>query len=119
MSQYSPFRALVISICAISTFQIGYVVAQVVPSPASTMLLMFAPAFALVFWIEDDARHRRYSPCYDFGFLMLLFFPASLIWYAVWSRGRWGLLAAIALLGLMFIPSFCAIIIWGLLYGAN
>ena len=117
--QPSPFVALLISISVIATFQIGYVVAAMPPSPASTMLMQFAPSLALVFWIDADARQRRRTPCYDFGLLMVLFFPASLIWYPVWSRGGWGFLSLIGLLTLMCVPYFSATVVWDLLYGGN
>ena len=115
----SPIMALLMSFFAITIFQIAYVVAPISPSPASMVLSMMAPSLAVVFWVDADARSRRCVPCYDFGILIALFFPVSLFWYALWSRGGWGLLSAIALTGLMYVPSFSAIAVWNLLNGAN
>ena len=57
------------------------------------------------------------TPCFDFGFLVAVFFPISLVWYAFWSRGVRGVLLLGAMLGLMLIPWLSAIVVLLLRYG--
>jgi hypothetical protein len=103
----------------ISIFQITYVVAPIASSPATTILSLMASPLAIIFWIDSDARHKRLVPCCDFGLFMYMFFPASLLWYAIWSRGAWGLLTATGVFGLMLLPYFLAGLVWVLLYGVG
>ncbi len=32
-----------------------------------------------ILWVEDDARRRGIVPCHEFGFLVGVYFPASLL----------------------------------------
>ena len=69
----------------------------------------------LVFWADADARYRHCTPCFDFGFLVAIFFPVSLLWYCVWSRG-WGrgVVMMLALVGLWLLPRVLAVLVWDL-----
>src|SRR3954470_19948686 len=51
------------------------------PDDASRLLGLSVPLF-IVYWIVADARQRRCVPCFDFGFLLAVSFPLSLVWYA-------------------------------------
>ena len=64
-----------------------------------------------------DAHLRRQTPCYDFGFLVGVFFPISLVWYVFWSRGVRGILLLGALIGLMLLPWLAGIAAWVLRSG--
>src|SRR5882757_2870509 len=44
-------------------------------------------ALFLIFWVMIDARRRRCVPCHEFGFLVAVFMPVSLVWYVFWTRG--------------------------------
>jgi len=114
-----PFLAYLFSIVAITAFDIVYLVTVIPRSPASTLVSMFAPSLSLIFWIAADARHRRRTPCFDFGLFMFLSFPVSLFWYGFWSRGGVGLIFAVALTCLLWVPSICETIVWDLLYAVN
>jgi len=83
----------------------------------AVQLSSFALALAFILWVEADVRRRSGLPCYDFGFLVAVCLPASLIWYAIWSRGWRGLFLLAALFGLMLVPWLSAVAAWLLLYG--
>jgi hypothetical protein len=63
-----------------------------------------------ILWVVADARGRRVVPCFEFGFLCLVFFPISLAWYCFWSRGWRGLLTLGLLASLRVIPYFLGIV---------
>jgi hypothetical protein len=85
--------------------------------PAFEDVTTFGWVLMLVCWADADARHRRLIPCYDFGLLVGVFFPASIIWYCVWSRGWRGLLMIVALTLLWWLPYAVAGLVWLALYG--
>jgi hypothetical protein len=105
------------SVAAFSAFQIVYVVAGVATSEAADRLNSVGLALAFVLWVVADARRRRCVPCYDFGFLVAVFFPVSLLWYLLWSRGWRGTFLLAALFGLLLLPWLAAVIAWVLMYG--
>src|SRR5262245_43611103 len=117
MNRIVPLSLLVVTVAASSALLSAYVAVGRVPTDAPQSLISTGVALALVFWIMADARMRRRTPCYDFGFLVAVFFPASLFWYVLWSRGRRGLLTLVALVGLWFVPWLSAMVAWVLRYG--
>ena len=119
MLKNGPFLVYLMSIVAIATFDIVYIVAVIPRSPASMLVSMFAGPLSLFCWIEADARHRRRTPCFDFGLFVFLSFPISLFWYGFWSRGGMGLIFAVALIGLLWVPSICEKFVWDFLYAGN
>jgi hypothetical protein len=101
----------------LSVLQIGYIWAGTDPPEQFARLASFAFALACVLWIMADARKRRQTPCFDFGFLVAVFFPVSVVWYAFWSRGVRGFLLLAALVGLMFVPWLSANVVFLLRHG--
>jgi hypothetical protein len=84
-------------------------------SAASTGLetvLGFGWALLVVLWMDADARRLRRLPCYDFGLLAGLYFPLSVVWYCLWSRGWRGLLLLLLLLALWWSPYIVAVAFW-------
>jgi hypothetical protein len=106
--------AAVVAVTVVLTVQMA-----AAPEPSATVLSLTSLGLGLAFilWVTADARIRRRTPCYDFGFLVGVFFPASLVWYVLWSRGRRGLLTLAALIGLMLLPYASAIVAWSLAHG--
>jgi hypothetical protein len=86
-------------------------------SPEIEGLASFGWGFMLILWAEADARRRRRVPCFDFGFLIFVYSPLSVLWYCLWSRGWRGLLVAAALVLLWIVPYAVAGIVWLGLYG--
>jgi hypothetical protein len=108
---------LVAAVAASSVFLITHVVFGPPPSEEVQVLTSFALALAFILWVMADARSRHRTPCYDFGFLVGIFFPASLVWYVLWTRGWRGLLTLAALVGLMLLPYISATVARIILYG--
>lgn len=84
------------------------------PPPRFEEIASFGWALMLVLWMDADARRRRILPCYDFGFLAGVFFPVSLVWYCIWSRGWRGAFLFIGLLTLFIAPYTITGLIWWL-----
>src|SRR5262249_22146489 len=87
------------------------------PPPKFEDVVSIGWALMLVLWMDADARRRRVLPCYDFGLLVAIFFPLSLVWYCGWSRGWRGSLVLIGLLTLLIAPYTIARLIWWKLHG--
>jgi len=68
----------------------------------------------LAMWIAADLRARGRTPCFELPFLLLLAWPVSLLWYCIWTRGWHGLLLAIGLIALSYLPTFTTLIAVGL-----
>jgi len=90
----------------------SYVLFDASPSPLQVMLLSSAISFFMILWVLEDAHRRQGFPCYDFGFLVALGFPLSVVWYLLWTRGFRGLLVIAIFLGLYLAPWLCAISVW-------
>jgi hypothetical protein len=74
------------------------------PNELELTVLSYVPSVFVVLWMAADAQRRRLTPCYDFGFLMLLLFPLTLLGYLLWTRGWWGIVVFIGMLALMYFP---------------
>lgn len=108
---------LLVTVVAISALQAAYMASGVVPSTESQYLWSFGLALAFIVWVDSDASLRRKVPCHDFGFLVAVFFPVSLVWYAFWSRGWRGFYVLAGLFGLMLLPWLSALACWVMLHG--
>lgn len=107
-----PMATLVAAVAAISAFFIAHSAVRPSSSETAQLLTSLGLTFAFVLWMIADARSRHQIPCYDFGFLAGVFFPASLVWYVLWTRRRRGLLTLAGLIGLMFLPWISAAVVW-------
>lgn len=85
--------------------------------PTDGQVVDLAFGFALRAWVVGDARRLRAVPCLDFGFLVAAFFPPSIAWYALWSRGWRGVPLLADLLGLACLPRVLALITWSVVAG--
>jgi hypothetical protein len=108
---------LVAAVAASSALLITHVVVGPPPSETVQGLMSIALGLAFILWVTVDARSRHQTPCYDFGFLVAVFFPVSLVWYVLWSRGWRGLLTLGVLVGLMLLPMFCGSVAWIIRHG--
>lgn len=89
-------------------FQLGYVLAKAVPSAMANMIAAFTFGICVLTWIQDDARVRHKTPCFDFGLFLTYTSPFSVVGYLIWTRGGRGLLVAFLLLIMALIPSVVA-----------
>jgi hypothetical protein len=108
MKFFTPFKVLLALVITVSALQVAYVATGARQSDAAEMLTRFCLGLAFVLWIMEDARLRHRVPCYDFGFLVAIFFPVSLVWYVFWSRGWKGFLTLGGIVGLMVLPTLSA-----------
>jgi hypothetical protein len=114
LAAYGPLLVLVVALSAIASM---YVILGERPPESVEVISQVAPAFFLVFWVVVDARRRRRVPCYDFGFLVALFYVVAVPWYLVWSRGWRGLLVLGYFMVLLLMPGIIASIVWQVKYG--
>src|SRR6267142_1998679 len=68
----------------------AYATAQIEPSPVVALFLSFGPLFAVVLWLQKDARQTGVGSVQDLGFFLLLAWPVVIPWYAFNTRGRSG-----------------------------
>ena len=62
------------------------------PLLLAPFFLKYAVPVTLLAWIVADAKERRRTPCFDFGFFLLATWPLSRFWHCWWTRGwRWRL----------------------------
>lgn len=109
MRRLNPLVTLLVWVLAISAFPAGCIAAGRGLPPAAEMLASFALTLAFVLWVDLDARRRGIVPCHDFGFLVAVFFPASLLWYVFWSRGGRGALTLALLASVVVVPPLLAL----------
>ena len=88
----NPMAHLVVFATIVTACFVTYVLAGRSVSPSFDGLASIGWYFMLILWTDADARRLRQVPCFDFGFLVWVFFPVSVAWYCVWSRGWRGLL---------------------------
>lgn len=96
----------------------GYLFAGLSPPVKMQDLMGSFYWLSVLVWIQMDARHRRRTPCFDFGFFLLATAPLSILWYVCSSRGFLkGLLVILWLLFLASLPDIVLQIVWDALYG--
>jgi hypothetical protein len=82
-----------------------YARADVEPLPAVGMFLSAGPLWLVVLWILRDAQRRRVAEIHDLGFLLMIFWPFGIPWYAFASRGRGGWKLLLGLFAIVAAPS--------------
>jgi hypothetical protein len=82
----------------------AYATAQIEPSPAVALFLSGGPLFAVVLWLQKDARRTNVGSVQDLGFFLLLAWPIVIPWYAFKTRGRSGWRLTTGLFGLIGVP---------------
>ncbi len=119
MKRLGPMGILLATIALFSVFQFASVAVGTTSTKSVADLTSRGLGLTFVVWIMADAQRRRRTPCYEFGFLVAVYFPLSLVWYLLWSRGWRGMLLLASFFGLMLLPWFSAIVAWILRYGLS
>jgi hypothetical protein len=88
-----------------------YAAAHQEPPENLVRLTGIAQAVLILYWVLVDARLHHRVPCHDFGFLVAVYMPVSLVWYVLWSRGLRGLLVLGGLIFLLSAPQLCATLV--------
>jgi hypothetical protein len=78
-----------------------YGATQVEPSEIVELFIAFAPLFAVVLWLQKDARRTRIGAVQDWGYFLLLAWPIMIPWYVFKTRGRSGWILLLGLIGLI------------------
>lgn len=81
------------------------------PERLVLVLLQYAVPVTLLAWIAADAKERRRTPCFDFGFFLLATWPLSLFWYCGRTRGWRGAALASGLLLLCYVPMMFVVVV--------
>ena len=89
-----------------------YVATGTTPARSFELLISLGFTWAVIAWIMGDIRRRRLAPCHEFGFLVAVTLPVSLIWYLFWTRGWKGAGVLVTMMGVAFLPSLVATGIW-------
>ncbi|MCA1684545.1 MAG: hypothetical protein LC745_00880 [Planctomycetia bacterium] len=105
------FGPLLAMTAALSVVQAAYFGAEVTPPPSIAPLSSVGYELALIVWVMADARRRRCVPCFEFGFLVAVFYPASMFWYVFWTRGWRGLALLAAVFGLLTVPAVVSVLV--------
>ena len=92
----AKFAALFASLIAAA-----YATAQLEPSPFIALFLSGGPLFAVVLWLQKDARRTGVGSVQDLGYFLLLAWPVVIPWYAFKTRGRSGWRLTTGLFGLI------------------
>jgi hypothetical protein len=66
---------------AASFYYVAYIIAQRFPSEEMMALIEGVLWTGILLWLVADAQERKRYPCYDFGFLMGIFFPSH--WFGI------------------------------------
>jgi hypothetical protein len=117
MKPLRPLAILFATVVLFSAFQFGSVALGTTDAELTTRLTSFGLTLAFIVWIMVDARSRRRTPCYEFGFLIAIYYPVSLVWYVFWSRGWRAILMLAGFFVLMLLPALSAILAWIFRYG--
>jgi hypothetical protein len=99
-----PLAPLVAYSAFLALCWVAYVLYDAAPAPAIQFALAYIWALLSLWWITTDARRHDRTPCFDFGFLCLVYYPLSLPWYCFWSRGWRGLSTLLLLASLWALP---------------
>lgn len=111
----SPFARIAWTAAAVTVLLVAFFASGA--PPLAMILLGYLGPLAAVLWIVEDARQKRRTPCFDFGYFLLVTYPFSLVWHCVSTRGWRGLLLLLAVLGIVYAPYFVATIAWAFLSG--
>jgi hypothetical protein len=101
-----PWCVLIVLALGLSAIQVGALAAGVTHLEQANRLAGYAWGLFVTYWVVRDVRKQRGSPCHEFGFLVAVFLPFSVAWYAFWTRGWRGILTLAGLLGLTILPEF-------------
>lgn len=101
-----------------SAVQSGYLLAGISPPEPGRQLWGSFFWLTVLVWIQNDAKLRQRTPCYDFGFLLWMTAFVSVPWYLCSSSGfKRGALLLLLFLLLSVFPDYVMLIVWDALYG--
>src|SRR5688572_25931879 len=102
MPQATPiasFRPLAAALVLTGLWPIVRVFAGAPVTELELLVLSYVPGVFVMLWAMGDAQRQRCTPLFDFGLLMWLLFPLSLLGYLMWTRGWRGAVVFAGLMG--------------------
>lgn len=99
-------------------FGLEVLLTDAVPSESALTVASISLCLFILYWVMLDARRRGRVGCHDFGFLMGVFFPVSLVWYLVATRGWRGVVVLVGIALVFLLPSVATMIAWTIRYGS-
>ena len=78
-----------------------YAAVQAEPSPIVSLTSSFGPLFAVMLWLQKDARRTGVGAVQDWGYFLSLAWPIVIPWYVFRTRGRSGWRLTAGLFGLI------------------
>jgi hypothetical protein len=112
-------RYAVISAILCSLGAAFYSSAPVEPLPIVAFVLTVGPLFAVISWLQKDARRTGVGAVHDLGFFLWLAWPVVIPWYVWRTRGLGGWKLLIALFACIVSAYAVAIIVYGLVHGSD
>ena len=111
----SPLRWIAVLAAALTVIQPAWLLIEFArgrgPLPLVLLVFNYALVVVITLWITLDARERRRTPCFDYGFFLLILWPFSLFWYCGCTRGWRGIGLACVLYVLAWLPAFTTAVI--------
>jgi hypothetical protein len=105
----SPLVEIALLAAALAVLQPAYWLATVArgqePLGLASVLFSWSLPLVVVLWIVADAKQRRCTPCFDYGFFLILLWPISLFWYCTRKSGWRGFGLALGLFLLPGVPA--------------
>ena len=98
----TPFARIAWTAAAMAVLLVAFMACGA-PPLAIALLSQLGP-LAVVLWIVEDTHQKRRTPCFDFGYFVLVTYPFSLVWYCVSTRGWRGWLLVLAVLVIVYVP---------------
>jgi hypothetical protein len=77
MKRLPPLGLLFAIVALFSIFQFASVTLGTLDPEITALLTSIGLTLAFVIWIMADARIRRRTPCFEFGFLVWVYFPRA------------------------------------------
>jgi hypothetical protein len=110
-------RMAVVTAALCSVAACAYSLGELQPSLTVSYFLSLAPLFAVILWVQKDARRSGVAAVHDLGFFLWLAWPVLIPWYAFKTRGRrdgWKLL--MRLMAIILAAYITAFLVYGLKY---
>jgi hypothetical protein len=90
----------------------AYVANHTEPLPAVQLMFSAAPLLAVILWLQKDAQRTGVGAVQDWGYFLLLAWPAVIPWYALKTRGPGGWRLAVGLFALILSAYVAGTLTW-------
>ena len=95
-----------------------YAAVELEPSSVIVLILTAGPLFAVILWLQKDARRTDVAGL-DWGLFLWIAWPVVIPWYAWRTRGRAGWRLGLGLMALILSPYVTGAIVPWMVYGVH